>query len=119
MVGIFHAWQVLGIVFLAGSPDHWCYNADLEHLNISDERRKRLSIPLEIKDGMVRYSMCQSYDFNFTGYTEMDVQERLQKLDTFNLTMPVKTKSCNRWKYDPTSRFQETIVTQVNVYAVR
>ena len=58
--------------------------------------------------------MCKMYDINFTAYTETDIEDVLKRPDDYNLTTPVKTKSCNRWKYDPASRFQRTIVTQVN-----
>ena len=58
----------MSIVFVAGVPNHWCHEPELDRFNMSDEARWNLTLPLENKDGEWRFSQCQMYDRNFTGY---------------------------------------------------
>ena len=113
LVGFPLAFQNMGIVFLAGSPDHWCHDPELQRFNLSQEQLKKLTIPKEVKDGEERYSQCKVYDINFRRFTQNDVRIRLKEMNAVNYTSTEKTKKCNSWKYDPTSFYQSTIVTEV------
>ena len=119
VIGMPHSWQIMGIVFLAGSPNHWCEVQGLDRFNISPEDRMRLSIPTEIRDGEKKYSRCERYDLNFMRFTEADMRASLKKHKLSNFTATLKTRACDSWTYDPSSPFQETVVTEVSAIPFR
>ncbi|XP_031348588.1 beta-alanine transporter isoform X1 [Photinus pyralis] len=58
----FHAYNQL---FMAAKPDHWCRVPELEDL--SYEVAKNLSIPMEERDGEMRFSQCTMFNKSSTG----------------------------------------------------
>ena len=62
------AFNNMAIVFLAAEPNHWCQVSGLEPYNVSTETHWNLTIPLERSGEQWRFSQCQMYDRNFTGY---------------------------------------------------
>ncbi|XP_071451578.1 beta-alanine transporter [Hetaerina americana] len=63
----FHAYNQL---FMAAKPDHWCRVPVLEAAEVKGEAAKRLSIPMEWRDGALRYSQCRMFDRNYTALLE-------------------------------------------------
>ena len=63
LTSIYFAVTNLGIIFIAGVPDHRCSVPELERLGLVEDRIKNLSIPLEENaDGTQEYSKCKMYD---------------------------------------------------------
>ena len=54
----------LGIVFLAGTPDHWCAIPELNNLSLSKDVLRNLTIPRKNGDGVGSYMRCSMYDAN-------------------------------------------------------
>ncbi len=102
----------IGIVFIAGVPEHWCFTPGLKRLNLSDIAIKNLTIPrvaTEDTGGSV-YSRCLRYRRNYTSWTEDDVWKELG--DGGNRTKYPLEGCMDGWVYD-TSVYESTVVTKV------
>ncbi|CAH0388325.1 unnamed protein product [Bemisia tabaci] len=93
----FHAYNQL---FMAASPQHWCYVPELKHLDIKEA--KQLSIP---KSNNGKLSQCLMYDRNYTAIASFP-----------NESVPLgKAVPCKYgWTFDH-SEYKETIVTEWNL----
>ena len=101
--------MMIGIVFLAATPDHWCDVSEIgKHLNLTKEALKNLTIPLHIRNNKSQYSQCQMYDLNYTTMTTRDADDIMTTHNRSNL--PVK--DCVSWRYDR-SVYASSVVTQV------
>ena len=101
--------MIIGTVFLAATPDHWCDVSEIgKQLNLTKEALKNLTIPLHIRNNKLEYSQCQMYDLNYTTMTTRDVDDIMTTHDRSNL--PVK--DCVSWRYDH-SVYASSVVTQV------
>ena len=103
------AFLILGYVFWAAMPDHWCHVHQLDHLtNWTLEEKKMVSIPLEERAGDLVYSRCSMYDRN---YSQVALQR--ESLLHGNGSLQNLTRvTCTGWTYD-TSTYSSSIVTQV------
>ena len=102
------AFNNLGIVFIAGVPEHWCETPDLAGLNLTSDVIKNVTIPLEEKDGVTGYSSCLRYQRNYTGWTQEDVLGELSR----NRSGDPVEKCQDGWVYD-NSIYTSTIVSKV------
>ncbi len=102
----------VGIVFIAGVPEHWCFTPELHWLNLSDNVIKNLTIPLEsaTDTAEVTFSRCLRYKRNYTGWTEDDVW---QDLTTARNRTEDPVEMCHDgWTYDR-SIYRSTVATEV------
>lgn len=53
----FHAFNQL---FMAHTPDHWCWNPSLA--NATTDQRRNASIPFDVVNGQKTYSRCEMFD---------------------------------------------------------
>lgn len=96
----------MAVVFLVASPDHYCKVPQLDHLNLTEEVVKHLTIPY-IRGS---YDKCSMYNRNYTSWTLADVEAALSA-NSSNVT----AVSCQYgWTYD-TSIYQSTVVTDVSM----
>ncbi|XP_014679851.1 PREDICTED: solute carrier family 22 member 21-like, partial [Priapulus caudatus] len=56
----------LAKIFLLSVPDHWCQTEGVDAWNLTLEEVKNLTLPLELKYGLMTYSQCRMYDVNFS-----------------------------------------------------
>ncbi len=98
----------MGIVLIAGVPEHWCHTPDIHGLNLSTDVIKNLTIPLEEGDGIIGYSSCFRYRRNYTGWTTEDALEELSR----NRTGYHVEECKDGWVYD-TSVYISTTVSEV------
>lgn len=84
----FHAYNQL---FMSAVPEHWCRVPEKENVT------KELNIPLEEKDGRMKYSSCYMLNSSEEGVDQEVV--------------PCKYG----WRYD-TSVYKETVTTEVRTY---
>ena len=111
MTAFIAAGPVMGIVFLAAIPNHWCAIPTLDRLNISQEARWNISIPLEERDGRIVHSQCKMYDRDYSNLTEKDVQYLL----TYGNLSEVPVRECkNGWLFDQ-SQYESTITGDVGI----
>ena len=109
LVGFPTAFQIMGIVFLAGVHDHWCSVPALDRFNITHEARMKISIPKELKNGAWHYSHCRMNDIAYGNLTESDIEKIL---DDENATQGYPTKKCASWEYDR-SVYTSSVVMEV------
>ncbi|XP_069702108.1 beta-alanine transporter-like [Periplaneta americana] len=109
----FHAYNQL---FMAARPEHWCRVPELDAVaNFSVDLARNLSIPLEFRDGALRYSQCQMFDRNYSSMlvnveTEEDLDRLEQQVSASNLSH--STVACvHGWNFDYT-QYATTIVTE-------
>jgi len=95
----------LSYLFIAASPLHWCHVADLDHLNLTLDQIKQISLPLNEVHEKNKYSDCEMYDRDYGKLTDESV---LQLLNS-STTAPVV--GCTHWSYDR-SQYHSTITTQ-------
>ena len=108
--GFMNALSNVGIVFIAGIPDHWCQVPDLAKFNLTEEQMRLVSIPLE--GGGDSYRRCRMYDRNYSSWTEADVAAALDE-DPDTVGQNLSTVKClHGWHYDQ-SRHESTIVSEV------
>ncbi|XP_055628553.1 beta-alanine transporter isoform X2 [Toxorhynchites rutilus septentrionalis] len=100
-----------------GKPDHWCRIPELENLpkwttNIS----KSLSIPLELKDGILQPSQCSVYVRNYTQLAVLlDNNNNNDSILMGHYPVETNTTKClHGWVYDH-SVFESTVVTEWNL----
>ncbi|XP_038223526.1 beta-alanine transporter [Zerene cesonia] len=102
----FHAYAQL---FMAGDVKHWCRVPELEGYDV--ELVKNLSIPLELRNGVLEYSQCNMYDLNYTDilnqYTTLE--EAAVSEGTADI-VPCR----NGWMYENVV-YQSTVVTEWNL----
>ena len=109
LAGFPAAFNNMGIVFLAATPNHWCDVSMIgEQLNLTGDALKNLTIPLEKRKGKMQHSQCQMYDLNYTTMSSSDVIAVMTSSDRSGLPL----KGCEKWQYDR-SVYQSSIVTQV------
>ncbi|XP_004931685.2 beta-alanine transporter [Bombyx mori] len=103
----FHAYAQL---FMAADVKHWCRVPELEHVADQD-LVKNLSIPLELKNGVLQYSSCTMYNLN---YSEI-VKSYQNLVDAAANKAPADIIPCTQgWIYDK-SIYKSTIVTEWNL----
>ena len=57
------AFTNIGIIFVAGVPEHWCSVSELQQYDLSDAQQQNLSIPLKAtNDDKEIYSSCKMYE---------------------------------------------------------
>jgi len=95
----------LSYLFIAASPMHWCHVADLDHLNLTLDQIKQISLPLNTDDEKNKYSECEMYDRDYGNLTD---ESALHMLNS-STTPPVI--GCKHWSYDR-SQYHSTITTQ-------
>uniref|UniRef100_T1JCC0 Major facilitator superfamily (MFS) profile domain-containing protein n=1 Tax=Strigamia maritima TaxID=126957 RepID=T1JCC0_STRMM len=110
--GFFMAFQHLGSVFLADTPDHWCRlppaaYASASRANLTLEQTKYIGIPLETWRGKERLSQCTYYQYNFSSFNLS-----FDDFSLYNRSEP--TNYCNEWQFD-NSQYISTIVTEWNL----
>ena len=111
LIGFIAAGPIVGIVFLAAVPNHWCAIPGLDRLNISQDARWNISIPLEERDGRIVHSQCKMYDRDYSNLTEKDVQY----LITHGNLSEVPVRECkNGWLFDQ-SQYESTITGDVGI----
>ena len=89
------AWTAFNQVFVAAVPDHWC-NIGVPEGSDDYESIKNRTIPLEMRDGQLRYSQCNQYNLSS------------QDQDGNYQIVPCQSG----WAYDRTT-YLTTIVTEV------
>ena len=60
--------------YFSGVPEHWCQTYDNIFSNCTEDQTKVLTIPREDKDGLLVYSQCQYFEYN---YTQEDIDESM------------------------------------------
>ena len=113
LVAIAGASMNLTIVFYASTPDHWCRNPSVGHLNLTRDVILNLTIPKEHNDGEETYSRCMKYDIDFSNWTRDDVEQALSDGDF--LQRP-QTECSDGWEYDHTT-VKSSIVSDVSVFS--
>ncbi|XP_022920051.2 beta-alanine transporter [Onthophagus taurus] len=98
----FHAYNQL---FMAATPEHWCKVPELKQ--IQSEESRNLSVPLELVNGVLKYSECKMYDRNYT-----DISLTIQDFDYDNDTVQIDCK--NGWIFDK-SLYKQTVVMEWNL----
>ncbi|CAB3220385.1 unnamed protein product [Arctia plantaginis] len=100
----FHAYAQL---FMAANVEHWCR---VPELNIISDINlvKNLSIPMELKNGVLQYSECSMYNLNYS-----DIAKSYQTLDDIALIQSSsETIPCTKgWNYNR-NIYKNTVVTE-------
>ena len=107
------AFNIMGIVFIAGVPEHWCQSMELFGLNLTNDVMRNITIPLVERDGQSLYSSCSRYvyDVAYDEWTMDDVKTSMLT-DRANLS----TETCpHGWNYAD-DQYESTIVSQVVTY---
>ena len=105
IIAIAAAFNNMGIVFIAGTPEHWCHIPELDHLNLTDHSLRNLTIP---KNDEGVYESCWMYDRNYTSWGEEDVRKCMEKGCSQNSTVYCPSG----WTYS-TEEYTSTVVSQV------
>jgi len=107
LVGFPVAFNNMGIVFLAGVPEHWCApDPALTKLNLTDQQLRHLTAPL---DDEGEYDSCKMYDRSYSTWSMGDI---LRAAAAGGENHSTSTISCQQgWHYD-TSLYESTIVTE-------
>lgn len=93
-------------IFLAATPEHWCYTPSLVNSSLTTEQIKSLTLPPADLAKPEELSQCRVYDVDFVNYLIAS-----NGSTSSNKTWP--TTSCKHgWTYDK-SVFESTIVTEV------
>ncbi|XP_045450926.1 beta-alanine transporter-like [Melitaea cinxia] len=100
----FHAYAQL---FMAADVKHWCRVPELEPLT-DTELIKNLSIPLELKNGVLEYSQCNMYNLNYSEI--MKNYSDIANIDQSTEVMPCQ----NGWNYETTT-YKSSVVTEWNL----
>ncbi|VEN36260.1 unnamed protein product [Callosobruchus maculatus] len=102
----FHAYNQL---FMAATPDHWCYVPDLAQME--KENARNLSIPLETTlDGQLRFSKCNMYNISYE-----NASRTFKNFD--GIPTNTSTASCkNGWYFDEDYK---SVVTEWNLVCDR
>ena len=89
-----------GYIFLASAPDHWCKLPILpEYLNLSQEHTKHLLLPLEVREGLERYSQCHQYTHQNNSTVFLAAADNISR----------EIAPCKTWEYD-SAGFTSTVV---------
>ncbi|KAJ9596576.1 hypothetical protein L9F63_012409, partial [Diploptera punctata] len=87
--------------------------------HVAVDRLKQLwepwSIPIQIRDGTVRYSQCQMFEHNYSSLllnveTEDDLDRLEQQINSINLSSTI-TSCVYGWNFDYT-QYATTVVTE-------
>ncbi|XP_063704747.1 beta-alanine transporter [Culicoides brevitarsis] len=112
----FHAYSQL---FIAARPEHWCRIPELatweNDANFSDFV-KELSIPMEMRDGKMRFSKCEMFARNYSEIRELLTQNVPMSFVRNSVEgSNVSTISCkNGWNFDE-SVFKATVISEWNL----
>ena len=88
-------------VFISSVPDHWCQLPVLpEYFNLSQEDKKHLLLPLELREGLERYSQCHQY-------THQNNSTNSLAASADNISREIAP--CKTWEYD-TAGFISAVV---------
>lgn len=110
----FHAYSQL---FIAARPAHWCRVPELD-LWVQDYPNdvRNVSVPMEIRDGTLRFSECLVFVRNYSEITRTWSAHGLR-----NVTEVVRSgevSSCkNGWNYD-SKMFSSTVVTEASIETI-
>ena len=110
LLGIIAPFNMMGIVFIAGVPEHWCQSPGLLRFNLTDDVIKNITIPLVEKDDQLVYSSCSRFVYD-VAYDEWNISD----VTTYSLAdkRNVSIEYCSRgWKYD-TTIYTSTVVSKV------
>ncbi|XP_068618666.1 beta-alanine transporter-like [Battus philenor] len=103
----FHAYAQL---FMAADVKHWCRVPELDQIN-DLEIVKNISIPMELKNGVLEYSECSMYDLNYTyiasNYPDIEEADRGDIIPC-----------ANGWYYEK-DVYKNTVVTEWNLVCNR
>ena len=109
---IFVAFHVMGSVFLAATPDHWCKNSQLSHIpalaNCSLDEVLNITVPRG-DEGV--FESCSMYNRNYSAlssYSDLTCSSAAVLVEDLGNV----TETCTDWLYDM-SKHGETITTQV------
>lgn len=115
----FHAYSQL---FIASTPNHWCRVPELERWSaLIPNVVKNLSIPLEYKEGHLRYSQCQMYARNYSEIVAFlhaldpsSINETAQAYEQTDFSVSnFEISSCKHgWVYDK-QMFPNTVAMEV------
>ena len=107
---LFNAFVNVGIVFIAGIPEHRCQVPDLVKFNLTEEQTRLVSIPMQ--SGGDSHSNCQMYDRNYSSWTAADLAAALDEdPDTVGHHLSI-VKCVHGWHYDQ-SQYHSSIVSEV------
>ena len=100
------SFHFMGIVFLAGTSEHWCHVPEISDWNLTRDEMRNISIPVKTSEDRVGYSQCLMYTRNYSEFSG----------NGFPSTENVSTEGCRYgWEYDR-SQYTTTVVMQVCWY---
>ena len=104
---LFGAFNNMGTVFVAGTPEHWCATPELDHLDLTEDQTRNLTVPVEEGE----YSQCSMYARNYSGWSMADVMDCV----TTGCNQDVEVVPCTQGMAYSTEQYQSTVVSEVQI----